>query len=161
MTILSIFSPRVILKLRKEQSDEKFLDLYERLRDGSATVDLDGRITEFNPTFQELLGYSEAEIYQLKYEDITPKKYHEMESKIIKEQVMTRGYSDLYEKEYIRKDGSIVPIELTTYLLTDSNNTPTGMWAIIRDISERKKSEKDLLESREHFKTLFNTMIEE
>jgi len=157
---LSVAIDRVILKIRKEQSEEKFIDLYERLRDGSATVTLKGKIIEFNSSFQEMLGYSEEEIYQLSYEDITPKKWHEIESKIIKEQVMTRGYSDLYEKEYIQKDGSIIPVELNTYLLQDNQRNPTGMWAIIRDITERKKAEKDLLESREHFRTLFNTMID-
>ena len=34
------------------------------------------------------------------------------------------------------------------------------MWAIIRDISERKRAEKELKDSREYFKTLFNTMID-
>ena len=157
---LSVAIDRVILKIRKKESEEKFFYLYDRLRDSSAAVDLKGNITEFNTSFQELLGYSEEEIYHLTYEDITPKKWHKMESKIIKEQVMTRGYSDLYEKEYIRVDGSIIPIELNTYLLQDNQGNPTGMWAIIRDITDRKKSEKDLLESREHFRTLFNTMID-
>ena len=57
---------------------------------------------KFNYDFQRMLGYSEEEIYQLIYFDITPPKWHAKEQKIIKEQVLTRGYSDIYEKEYIK-----------------------------------------------------------
>ena len=52
---------------------------------------------------------------------------------------MTRGYSDEYEKEYIKKDGSLVPISIRTWLLYDENGEPTSMWAIVRNITERKK----------------------
>jgi len=51
-------------------------------------------------------------------------------------------------------------VELTNYLLKDEDGIPTGMWAIVRDISERKEAENDIKESREHFQTLFNTMID-
>jgi len=124
------------------ESERKYRELYKNLMDGSASVDLDGNIIQFNSAFQELIGYEEHEIYQLAYEDITPGKWHQTERKIIEEQVFVRGYSDLYEKEYIHKNGSVFPVELTTYLVHDENRNPKGYWAIIRDISERKQNEK-------------------
>jgi signal transduction histidine kinase len=60
---------------------------------------------------------------------------------------MTRGYSDIYEKEYRRKDGTVLPVELRTTLITGEDGIPQGMWAIIRDISERKKTEEALKEA--------------
>ena len=59
-----------------------------------------------------------------------------------------RGYSDVYEKEYRRKDGAIVPIELRTILVKDAEGRPESMWATIRDITERKAAELALQESR-------------
>ena len=157
---LTVAIDRIILKESKEISEEKYRDLYERLRDASAAVSLDGKIIEYNSSFLNMLGYLPNELSGLTYENITPKKWHKMEEKIIKEQVLKQGFSELYEKEYIRKDRKIIPIELTTYLLKDKDDNPIGMWAIIRDISERKRAEKELNDSKEYFKTLFNTIID-
>ncbi|MBU3937485.1 MAG: PAS domain S-box protein, partial [Proteobacteria bacterium] len=55
---------------------------------------------------------------------------------------------------YIRKDNSVFPIELKTYLLRDDQGVPSGMWAMVRDISERKKSETALRESQQLFATV-------
>ena len=128
---------KIILKESKEKSEEKYSNLYECLRDGVTAVNMDGRIIEFNSTFKEMIGYTKDEIYQLTYEEITPKKWHQKEAEIIQEQVIKQGYSELYEKEYIKKDGTIIPVELTTYLLRNKEGTPQGMWAIVRDITDQ------------------------
>jgi PAS domain S-box-containing protein len=157
---LIIAIEKIILKESKKQSEEKYRDLYERLRDASASCDMNGKFTEYNSIFLKMLGYTSDEISKLSYKDITPKKWHDMEEKIVKEQILKQGFSELYEKEYITKNGNIIPVELTTYLIEDKSKNPTGMWAIIRDISERKKSEKKLMDSKEYFQTLFNKIID-
>jgi two-component system, cell cycle sensor histidine kinase and response regulator CckA len=140
-------------KIRK--SEKKYRELYGGLRDGSAAVNTKGIITEFNPAFQRMLGYSEGEIYKLTYEGITPEKWHDIEAKILAEQVLTRGYSDIYEKEYIRKDGSIFPVELRTYLIRGDEGNLQGMWATIRDITDRKEAERNIRESEERYRNLY------
>jgi len=157
---LTIAIDKIILKESKEISEEKYRNLYERLRDGSATINMDGMIIEYNSSFLNMLGYSADEISKLTYKDITPEKWHEIEEEIIQEQVLKNGFSELYQKEYIRKDGKIIPVELTMYLLKDKDDNPNGIWAIIRDITERKKAEKELKDSKEYFQTLFNTIID-
>jgi PAS domain S-box-containing protein len=126
-------------------SELKYHSLFESMTDGFASVDIGGRIVEFNKAFSKIIGYVSEEIRDLTYETITPEEWHAFEKNIIETQVMVRGYSDLYEKEYRCKDGSILPIELRTYLSRDHNAIPTGMWAIIRDVSERKRSESEKL----------------
>ena len=153
---VTIAIDKTILKESKEESEEKFYELYGRLRDGSATVDMNGKIINFNTSFKNMLGYSDEEIFKLTYYDITPEKWHKKEEDIIQEQVLKRGYSDLYEKEYIKKDGVIIPVEITTYLLKDKDGKPYAMWALIRDISERKKSDSLIKESEEKYKNLVN-----
>jgi two-component system cell cycle sensor histidine kinase/response regulator CckA len=60
----------------------------------------------------------------------------------VAEQILTRGYSDNFEKEYVCKDGRILPVRLTRYLVKE-NGENVGMWAVVRDITERKKAESD------------------
>jgi len=120
---------------------QRHSELYNNLRDGIASVNTSGRIIECNAAFANMLGYSTEEAFKLTYEDITPEKWHAVEKDIIEKQVMKRGYSDNYEKEYRRKDGSIFPVELQTYLSYDKIGEPSGLWAFVRDITARKRSE--------------------
>lgn len=118
--------------------------IWEGAQDGIASVSMDGKITECNPTFSKMLGYKTEELVgHLTYRDITPSKWHKLEEDILEKQVIKEGFSELYEKEYIRKDGQIFPVELRTCLMTSNEGEPVGMWAIVRDISERVKVQED------------------
>ncbi len=136
------------------ESERKYRTLYSNLRDGFAAIDITGKITESNTAFVSMLGYSTNEVKQLTYEDITPVKWHDFERKILDDQVKKRGYSDLYEKEYIRKDGTIFPIELQTYAIHDDQNQLCGFWAFIRDITIRKKMDSEQKENQDRIKAI-------
>ena len=125
-------------------SEMKYSKLYESMLDGFIRVDMSGRIVECNLAFQEMLGYTAEELLKLTYTDLTPDKWHDFETKIVEEQILKNGSSQLYEKEYKRKDGSIFPVELRTCLITDENSKPAGMWAIVRDITKRKLMEEQI-----------------
>jgi PAS domain S-box-containing protein len=143
---------------RNEESLRFFQDsyrsLYESMMDAYVSVDMDGRIQQFNWAYLKMLGYASEELKKLTYQDLTPEKWHDMEDEIVLKQVIPRGYSDIYEKEYLRKDGTILPVELRTVLLRDGAGNPSGMWAIIRDVSERKIIEQALRNSEERYRTL-------
>jgi PAS domain S-box-containing protein len=124
------------------QFQHRFRELYEASRDGYAMVDLNGVIIECNRAFELLTGYSYKELKAKHFNDITPAKWHAAEQTIIDEQVMARGYSDIYKKEYLRKDGSVIPIELQTYLYRNPDGEPAGLWALVRDITEKNKAEQ-------------------
>lgn len=139
-------------------TEQRYRQLYEGMRDAFASVDLEGRITGFNPAFEKITGYPMEEIYTLTFRDLTPEHWHAAEETIIQDQVMTRGYSDIYEKEYRRKDGKIVPVELRTTLIRDGDGNPQGMWAIIRDITARKAAQEALRESEERYRTIIENI---
>ena len=89
-----------------------------------------------------MVGYSAEEIRKLTYIDLTPEKWHAAEKQIVEKQIIQRGYSDIYEKEYRRKDETVFPVEIRTILLKDNAGNSIGMWGIIRDITERKQAEE-------------------
>jgi PAS domain S-box-containing protein len=105
---------------------------------------MEGNILECNQAYLNMLGYSRKEIKELTYLKLTPAKWHDKDTAIVQSQIMVRGYSDEYEKEYIRKDGTIFPISLRTWLIKDSENNSVGMWAIVRDITEQKRAEEEI-----------------
>ncbi|MDR2164280.1 MAG: EAL domain-containing protein [Zoogloeaceae bacterium] len=123
---------------------ERFQQLYEHMRDGCSLVGKDGRFVRSNRAFCDMLGYSEEELQHLTPRNITPARWHEQDIRIENEQAFTRGYSDIYEKEHRRKDGSIFPIEIQLYCNFDASGESDGFWGIVRDISERKAQQEHL-----------------
>ncbi len=135
-------------------------ELFQNLRDGVVTVKLDGSILTCNSAFERITGYSSDELQKMTYVDLTPQKWHAQDTRIVKNQILKTGFSEVYEKEYRRKDGRIVPIELQTYLLNDSSGVPFGMQAIVRDISERKRTEQALQKAEERYRVIVTTAVE-
>lgn len=126
-----------------QESERKYREVQENSLDGFARTTVEGKIIEFNRVFAEMLGYTDEELLHLTYQQITPDKWHAMEANMI-DKLLKEGYTPLYEKEYIRKDGSIFPIEIRSYLTLDKNGLPLEKWAFIRDITDRKRTEEQL-----------------
>src|SRR3989338_11126455 len=105
-----------------QESETRYRRLHESMMDAYVMTDMSGRLLEFNHTYREMLGYSAVELLRLTYVDLTPEKWHGLEARIVEEQIIPRGYSQVYEKEYIRKDGTVFPVELKAFLLRDANN---------------------------------------
>ena len=80
------------------------------------------------------------------FSDLTPTRWQAAEAKILAEQVLQNRFSEIYAKEYQRKDGSVFPVELRAFLVRDETGNPLAMWAIIRDISERRALDAQLLQ---------------
>ena len=127
-------------------SEAKYRRLYESITDAVLTLDMAGHILESNPALEAMLGYSAEQLRRLTYRDITPERWHAFEARILAEQVLPNGFSAVYEEEYRRRDGSVFPVELRTYLLRDDGGQATGMWAIVRDITERRRGERAISE---------------
>ena len=128
-------------------SQRSYRYLFESMRDGVVTISLDGSIQSFNPSFREMLRYPEASLLRLTRTEITPERWHALEARIIEEQVLRRGYSDPFEKELLRRDGTVVPVELRTHLLRDERGNAEAMQSIVRDVTERKRAEAAQRES--------------
>jgi two-component system, cell cycle sensor histidine kinase and response regulator CckA len=142
------------------ESEAKYRRLHETMMDAFVHVDMAGHILEANRAYQAMVGYSEDELRRLTYIDLTPEKWHAPEGRIIQEQILVQGHSEVYEKEYRRKDGTIFPVELRTFLIRDEGGNPLGMWAIVRDITERKRAEEALRTSEVTYREIFNTVSE-
>ncbi len=138
------------------ESDIKYRNLHMSMMDGYVFVDMTGKFKDSNMAYQRMVGYSQAELSELIYADITPVKWHPNEKAII-EKILLNGHSGVYHKEYIKKDGTVFPVELSTFLVTSSTGVNEGMWAIVRDITERKQAEELLRKSEEKYRSIIES----
>lgn len=129
-------------ELALRAGEVRFRRLHESMMDAFAAVNMEGRVIDCNPPFAALLGYTRDELLGKDFRDFTPIEWHETESRIISTQVLERGYSEIYEKQYRRKDGTLVPVELRTCLLNDEHGGRQFLWAIVRDITAHKQAER-------------------
>jgi PAS domain S-box-containing protein len=123
------------------EREEKYRALFDSIVDGVAESDLDGHIVTCNRAYSDMTGHTLEEMQTLCYQDLTPEKWHAVDEKHVR-QALTRGYSDPYEKERIRKDGTIFPISMRIWSKIDKSGKPVGLWGIIRDISEQKAADE-------------------
>jgi PAS domain S-box len=121
-------------------SERKFCRFYESMTDGVLAIDMHGRIRASNTSFQRMLGYTAEELLLVSSRDLTPAKWHEIDE-IVRDQVLTKGSFDAYEKEYQRKDGTVFSAETEGFLLYNDIGEQEAIWCIVRDISERKSAE--------------------
>ncbi len=127
------------LKERLALSREKFhtltMALARALGEGIVLCSMDGKVVQANQAYQDMLGYSLKELRKKTYQELTPTSWHEMEKRLREEQVMQRGWCEVYEKEYIRKDGVVFPVRAQAWLVRDEGGRPLYLLGIVRDIS--------------------------
>jgi PAS domain S-box-containing protein len=81
-----------------------------------------------------------------------------MERDIVINKILKTGYSDIYEKEYIRKDGIVFPVSMRVWAIKDEAGNKTVMWGIIRDITERKRGQDILRRLQEEQQIILDSV---
>jgi len=137
----------------EQENNSTFESRYKTLLEGvNAAVFLttfDGEILEANHKSCDLLGYSLDDLTQLSLKDVFPDNYDWAQ---FKDEISAKGGIHI-ESENIRKDGSSFPVEISASIFTFEKKPV--MIALIWDITERKKAEKQLKESEEKYSGLF------
>ena len=149
---IELAEARAVAEAAASRSLTRYQRLHDSMTDAFAEADLSGRIVDSNRAYREMLGYTAEELAELTYADLTPARWHLAEQRIVQEQVLPLGHSEVYRKEYRRRDGAVFPVEIRTFLLHDDTGVPTGMWAIVRDVSESTRTERELRESERRLK---------
>jgi diguanylate cyclase (GGDEF)-like protein/PAS domain S-box-containing protein len=156
---------RAHVKLR--DSEERFRATFDQAAIGIAYVDFDGRILRCNPRFAEIIGYPLEEIAGKSLRDLTPAEY--LAETMENVQRVKKGASRVagWEKPYIRKDGSLTWVKVTSSVQNDGVARPLHIVNFVEDINARKAAEKHLEDaakalqaSEERYRTVFQASLD-
>ncbi len=125
-----------------------FRNTFEQAAVGIAHVTLAGKFIQVNQRLSDILGYEKTEMLDLTLQDITHPDDLSIDTECTAKVLAREINSCAVEKRYIRHDGSIIWINLTTSLIQDNLGQPDYFVWVIEDISDRKKITNALEKNR-------------
>jgi PAS domain S-box-containing protein len=129
-------------------SEEKFRAVAETASDAIVSADSRGDITYFNPAAEQVFGYSARELVGKPLTQLMPERFHDDHREGLERFVSTgeaRLIGQTVEVAGKRKDGAEFPVELSLSTWTADNET--FFTAIVRDVTERQRTEEKLEEA--------------
>jgi PAS domain S-box-containing protein len=128
---------RQTVEVALRDSEIRFTRLFDAGIIGILICDLAGNIKEANQAFLDMVGYNKEDVFggKVRWADMTPPEFRHLDDEAI-EQLKAYGVTRTWEKVYLRKDGSTVPILVGVAMLNDAECI-----AFVLDISERRRLE--------------------
>ena len=126
-----------------QKSDARIRRLSDSGLIGVIYWNMDGIITDANDKFLEMVGYTHEDLAagRIDWVNITPPEYRYLDEHSVTELKATGVNQKPFEKEYIRKDGTRVPVIVAGAMLDEARFNGV---AVVMDISERKRQEEKI-----------------
>jgi PAS domain S-box-containing protein len=131
------------------RSEERWRSVFENSAIGVALTDLNGCFLAANPVYQTMLGYTEEELQQLSFLDVTHEEAFELSRKLTVELLAGERRQFQIEKQYRRKNGSLVWVRNNVSVVPGTERVPRFLMALSEDITERKLAEEQRRSSEE------------
>lgn len=140
-----------------QHSEARFRRLVESNIIGIILVDLEGKITEANNAFLQMVGYTREELRAglLRWEEMTPSEYQHLDQGAIA-QFINSGVCTLFEKEFLRKDGTRFPVMVGGALLEESQQSAV---CFVLDISTHKQAQQKIREQAALLDTTIDAIL--
>jgi diguanylate cyclase (GGDEF)-like protein/PAS domain S-box-containing protein len=148
----SLLIIRIVAPLLKRLADDAQYQrtLFQSSPIGLALCTMDGRLVETNTAYDTITGRTLDEANALSYWDITPESYRDDEAEQLTQLEQSGKYGP-YEKEYIHKDGSLVPVRLSGMIVHYGGEK--FIWSSAEDISDRVSAERRLRQAAAIFES--------
>lgn len=130
-------------------AEEKYRTIFERSTDGIFQNTADGRFLSANPALARMLGFDSPEELVRSRSDIGRQGYVDPAMRdVFKARLAAEGVIHNFEYEVYRKDGTTIWVSENSQVVTDSAGRTLYYEGSVQDISDRKRAEADVLESK-------------
>ncbi len=139
--------------LRK--SEERYRNIYTRVEDVIYETDYYGSITGVSPSVEKHSGYRPEELIGQNVTDffVYPDEYAALDSAMEAE-----GSVNDFELNMRKKNGDVIVVSITSHIVFNEDGHPVKTEGVLRDITERKRTEKALRESEKRYRLLFDLL---
>lgn len=143
---------RKIAEEALKKSEAKYRKIFDNVQDVFYQTDIEGKIIEISPSIKRYSGFSKEELMGQPVENV----YMDPEDrpKMLK-LILDNGEISDYELKLKNINGELVYASVNAHFLFDSNKQPIGIEGSLRDITQKKITEKALEESEGRFRTIF------
>lgn len=144
VVVFDDISERKEIEYALHASEKSFRAIIEHAPIGMTIVSLEGKFMIVNQMLCNIVGYSNDELMGLTFQEITHPDDLTIDLELL--QGLLDGKASTYqmEKRYIRKDGSVVWVQLSVNLLRDEEDIPQYFISQIEDITERKQRHEEV-----------------
>ena len=152
ITILKLLASQAAISLENSRLYHELADREGKIRRlvdaniiGIIIADREGRILEANDAFLRIVGYDREDFVsgRVRLNELSPPEWHERDV-LTQAELSSTGIVQPFEKEYIRKDGSRVPVLVGATLFKEGGDE--GL-AFVLDLTERKRVDEALMRS--------------
>ena len=152
---------RELANQESRASEKKFRALFQQAAVGVARVGLDGAWIEVNEKLSDIVGYTYEELLSKTFQDITHSDDLQTDLNYVN-QLLNDDEIATYsmEKRYVKKEGGVVWVNLTVSIVRDFDNNPDYFIAVIEDITERQRTNEELLESQMRLSAIISSSID-
>ncbi|MHA1697246.1 MAG: PAS domain S-box protein [Promethearchaeota archaeon] len=141
--IIGTVIDRLLIEQKLRNSERKYRSVLENIQDAYYEVDLNGNIVFFNYALCGITGYLKNELIGMNYREFV---IEDSEAQnlytVFNEVYRTKANKKNIEFELLKKDGKRIFVEASIYLKYDDDRNIIGFCGFLRDITERKKSER-------------------
>jgi len=133
------------------ESEEKFRSIFEQFQDLYYQTDLNGIIKAVSPSVKILTGYEPDELIGKSVSNV----YHDpAERTKFFTELKKSGRITNYELKLVKKNGNIADTSINSHIVFGKDNKPVTVDGVIRDITERKKAEEELIKHHDNLDEL-------
>lgn len=141
-----------------KESEERFRATFNQAAVGISQIAPDGHFLRLNQKYCDIVGYDHDELIKRTFQSITHPDDMEIDHKILIQLLDSTIDHSAFEKRYIRKDGSIVWVNLTVSAMREKDRRLKYYIAVVEDITERKRSEEAIRKSREMLRLVMDNI---
>jgi len=135
-------------------NEELFRGVFEHAQLGLCVGEMDGRLLQVNEAFCRMVGYSEKELHDLTWMDLTHPD--DLDTALRNREQLSRDPAGFVDSEirHIHRNGSAVWVRVRVSMVRDAGGSPPYLVACVEDITERRRAAEALRESEDRFRIM-------